>query len=286
MGDPFKPKKSSLSAPSIGQKDNGIAQFLGIIASQRKGEDQSALQSQERGNIGQEIENVRKSLGRDFNPDEKVTINGVQATPNPKLDNAESKAVAGMSVYPGVKKSIMDLIKGGKDKDGVNQPPVFSSQKGLFGIGEGTMPNADRSVRQMAVQQSSPYATFYDKRLQDLQSKSKQLKQLMFDISGATLTDNEEAVLGNAFLFEGKSDEQIMADIESADDLMEAKAKVALGGANAAKTMIPGMTGNSPDPQGQQDPQNSGRIRVRNILSGKTGTISLNSFDPSKYEKV
>ena len=133
-----------------------------------------------------------------------------------------------MAVYPKSKNQIIDLIKGG----------VLSSQKGLLGMGKGVLPGLDRGVRQTLVEQDSPWATSFDDKLQNLQSKAKQLKQLMFDISGATLTDNEEAVLGNAFKFAGKSDEQIIADIETADDLVEAKAKLALGGMNAGREMM------------------------------------------------
>ena len=238
----------SPKAPKIGgSSQNGYEKLQQAVALQSlKDMIKNQSKSKERGNIGQEVLNIKESLGREFNPGEKVSIEGASITPNPKLGSSESKAVAGMSVYPSAKKGIIDLIKGG----------VFDSQKGLIGMGKGVLPNADRTVRQMSVQQKSPLFTSFDSKLQELQSKTKQLKQLMFDISGATLTDNEEAVLGNAFTYEGKSDEQIIADIETADNLVEAKAKLALGGANAGKQMINGLPNdNVTDPPEEQNPQ-------------------------------
>lgn len=250
----LKVRRSSTDAPAIGggrkvSMEDQLMKVIGIklltdsISSQSK--------SKERGNIGEEIKNVERSLGRPFNPGEKISMGDTTITPNPELNESQSKAVAGMSVYPKAKNQIIDLIKGG----------ILSSQKGLLGMGKGVLPGWDRGVRQTLVEQDSPWATSFDDKLQNLQSKAKKLKQLMFDISGATLTDNEEAVLGNAFKFAGKSDEQIIKDIEDADDLVEAKAKLALGGMNAGREMM----GQS---QQQQFPEDEDEIfnRLRNSV--------------------
>lgn len=236
----FRPKSVSLKAPSFGKgADN---QLMAYILSQQKGEDKSNLKSQERGNIGTELQNIKNSLGRDFNPGESVSIDGASITPNPKLDTEQSKAVAASELYPGIKNQAVNLIKQG----------TLNSKNGL--MGSGAFQNADRTVRQFSAEQSNPLGTYYDQDLQRLQSKMQKLKELMFDRGGTALTPTEQSILGSAFILHGKTDQQILEDIGTADSLVESKARLALGGANAARSPIPGMPGYKPDqPQQEED---------------------------------
>lgn len=216
-------------APSF-KSGSGQGNFIErLMYAQSKGMMDAQMKQQERGNIGQDIETVKQQFGGKVPPGTKLNVGGVSAPLNRELTEGESKSVAASRVYPQVKNKVQELIRGG----------VLNSKNGLFNTG--SFPNADRTVRQISAQQKSPLTTAYDPDLQMLQSKMAKLKELMFERGGTALTPTEESILGSAFVLEGKSDEQILEDISLADTLVEEKAKLALGGANAAMSPIPGM---------------------------------------------
>lgn len=241
----FTPKRRSLTAPKMNSGSNAMER---LIYAQSKGMMDAQMKSKQRGNISEDIDVIKGEFGGNIPVGTTYTPGDVAVPLNPKLDNEQSRAVAANEVYPGIKQEVLGLIKGG----------TLGSQKGFLGMGKKVLPDVDRTVRQMSAQSKSPLATYYDPKLQMLQSRLANLKQIMFERSGATLTTNEESVLGNAFKLEGKSDDQIIADIESADALVEAKARLILGGANAARSPIPGMR-NSVGVQNQQGQNLSGQ---------------------------
>lgn len=236
-GPKFNLKKNeSKSLKASGSGSSGsMNPFQMMILKQQmdSGKKEQAVQS-----IPQVMGEVRNSFGGNVPPGTNVKAGDVSFDMNPKLDSEQSKAVAASTIYPGIKNQVMDLIRGG----------TLNSQKGLFGMGSGVMPEADRTLRQYAVENSNPLATYYDPHLQDLQSKIKKLQELMFERGGTALTDTERDILGSAFMLHGKSDDQIINDIGYADSLVEAKSKIALGGSDAARQLmsrspIPGSPG-------------------------------------------
>ena len=142
---------------------------------------------------------------------------------NPKLTESEQSVIGAQETYPQEIETVKELVKKG----------TLSGKKGL--LGSGLFPNVDRTVRQGAAQSKDPLLTYYDRDLQRLQSKLAKTKELMFERGGKALTPTEEGIVGQAFILKGKSDEQILEDIEAADQIIESKARLALGGAAAAQ---------------------------------------------------
>lgn len=202
--------------------------------------------------IGDVIGQVKQGLGK-VPVDAKLHVGdsvSADVNLNPKLDDAEKSVMAANKVYPDIKRDAISLIKKG----------VFNSRKGL--LGSEMFPDADRTVRQMASQQKSPLATFYDKDLQRVQSKLAKLKELMFERGGKALTPTEESIVGRAFIVEGKSDEQIIEDIMDADAIIEEKARLTLGGMNAAIEINPEVDGVEM-PEQQEDDRFSKLQRIK-----------------------
>lgn len=189
------------------------------------------IAKKKRGNIGRDIEMIRQQFGGQIPPGTKFNFEDISVPLNRELSESEAKSVAASRVYPDVKNKVQELIKGG----------VLNSKNGLFNTG--MFPQQDRTVRQFSAQSKDPLLTYYDSDLQMLQSKLSKLKELMFERGGTALTPTEENILGSAFVLKGKNDAQILEDIRLADALVEEKAKLALGGSNAANSPIPGMPG-------------------------------------------
>ena len=216
---------------------------------------QRQFEMEDRANIGRDIANFEQSVGRKARPGEKFSSGGFSVEMNPDLDTEETKSVASAEVYPQFKNKVIELIQKG----------TLGSKKGLFGAGKGILPDVDRTVRQMAAQSGDPLTTYYDADLQNLQSKLNKLKEIMFERGGTALTPTEENILGAAFRLRGKSDNQIIEDIEIADALIQKKSEIALGGANAAGDVTPNPPNQNTFDSGQP-PQEDRSVKLQSVL--------------------
>lgn len=248
-------------APTVNSGDGNYIERL--MYAQSKGMMEAQMKQMERGNISQDVETVKGQFGGKVPPGTTLNVGGVNAPLNRELTESEMGPLAASKVYPKTINSIKDLISGG----------VLNSQKGKGLFNTGIEGNLDRTIRQKSAQSQSPLMTYYDGKLQKLQSNLAKAKELMFERGGKALTPAEISIVGQAFVLEGKSDDQILTDIDAADDIIQAKVGLITGGANSIQEA----------PQ-QQNQQTQGRIRVRNKLTGQTGTISSDKFDKSKYE--
>jgi hypothetical protein len=236
----FKPDNSgSPKAPSFGSSQgNALEMFIAksIIDQQNQSKRTKGI-GEVMGQVTEQFPNGTP-VGSNLNIGENTSVS---VPLNRELNDAETRSVAANELYPGIKDEAIGLVKKG----------VLNSKDGFLGMG--SFKDQDRTVRQVAAQQKSPLATYYDPDLQNLQSKLMKLKELMFERGGTALTPTEEHILGNAFVLEGKSDDQILEDISFADKLVETKARLALGGANAAKV---GAVNEVPDDSGfSQEPE-------------------------------
>ena len=200
------------------------------------------IKRRQTGNAADDIEAIEQQFGGNIPVDTRYDSGNLSFNLNPKLDQDQTKAVASSDLYPQVKKEAIALIKSG----------VLNSKKGTLGLG--IFPGVDRTIRQMSAEGKEPLMTSYDSTLQKLQSKMQKLKELMFSLGGTALTPTEEGVLGAPFILRGKSDQQILEDISYADALITKKAQLALGGANAGKSPIPGSPGYRSQNNQQDDP--------------------------------
>lgn len=228
----------SLTPPKIGGSDNYLER---LMYAQSKGMMDAQMKQQERGNISQDIETVKQQFGGNVPPGTTLTVGGVHAPLNRELTESEMGPVAAGQVYPREIKSIKDLIRGG----------VLNSEKGKGLFNTGIEGNADRTVRQMSAQSQNPLMTYYDPKLQELQSKLAKAKELMFERGGKALTPAEISIVGQAFVLKGKSDDQIIADIDAADDILEAKVGLVTGGANAIDQPQPNQAKSQGDMKSQ-----------------------------------
>ena len=90
----------------------------------------------------------------------------------------------------------------------------------------------------------------------------------MFERGGTALTPTETKILGSAFILHGKTDERILADIDLADKIVEARARLSLGGSNAAMNPnenIDTEVGNNSDLNFEQERKEA----IEKIQSGK-----------------
>lgn len=217
------PSTGGAKVPAMGGGQSaGIASFISMAANQQQNQQTASSIGDVMGQVKEQFPggvpvDTNLNLGKNVSADVKL---------NRKLDESERKEVAGAKKYGDAKNSIISLIK----------KKTLDSKKGLFGTG--AFPEADRTVRQMAVQQKSPLATFYDPQLQKLQSRIKELKATMFDMGGSNLSGGERSILEAPFILEGKSDEQILDDISRADQLVQEKASLVLGGSNQAQQSL------------------------------------------------
>lgn len=248
-------KAQSAKAPSFKQNQSDPnAQATLWLAKQIY--DQN-LKKQEESNIGGNIERIRAQFGGQIPVNTKLKAGNATLDLNPKLDTEQTKAVAASQLYPNIKNQAVDLIKKG----------TLNSKNGALGLG--IFPEVDRTIRQFSVERSNPLTTYYDKDLQRLQSKMQKLKELMFDRGGTALTPTETKILGAPFILHGKSDEQILEDIGTADSLLETKARLALGGSNAAMSPIPGMNQPQPEPESGINIEQERQEAIQRIQNGK-----------------
>lgn len=151
-------------------------------------------------------------------PGSSFTGGGFHLPINPKLTGDEAAAVAAEEVFVPLARKMQEEVKGG----------IFKSPFGNFG----------RTYRQFAGGQSNPGSsllTSYDPKLQGFQSHVKSLRRYIFGEGGKQLTPYEANVVMALIDPVGKSDEQYITDIGETTKLIEAKARIAKGGALAMR---------------------------------------------------
>lgn len=220
----FRPKSSSLKAPSFGGKDTGLGTLLAYMIAQQNGQ-----------KIGQNIQSAEDQLG-DAPPGTTVMAGpkgtSVKKPINQKLTGDEINNIAAKKVF--------NPLAEGLKQDTKNH--VFDSKFGNIG----------RTYRQYAVGQPNALLTSYDPVLQATQGKINSIRRYVFGEGGKQLTPYEANIVNALIKPTGKSDEQYETDLDEALKLINSKAELVTGGMNAAKSPIPGMSGYQP-PQGNQN---------------------------------
>lgn len=167
------------------------------------------------------------------------------------LNESEANAVAGVRSLEPSLKGIEERINSGI----FNQPPIV------------------REFNQFRVDTGNPLLVGGE--MEKLQSDLNSLKtQLPFSAGGKQLTRTEKELVFRKLNTLGKDNDTIVKDLNDAFQLLREKEKLAIQGTGGV------------NPQPTDTTSGSFRIRVRNRVTGQTGTIPDTSFDESKYERI
>jgi hypothetical protein len=117
--------------------------------------------------------------------------------------------------------------------------------------GKGFGGDVERTLRQGITDIGSPMLSSKDTTLQGIQGDFNHLKSLLpFANGGKQLTGTEKDLVFKLLNTAGKSNEQIVIDLDRTIDFFKNKEALTVGGANA----IPGLGNQSPVPGMNQDP--------------------------------
>lgn len=167
---------------------------------------------------------------------------------NPKLTESEQASLSSLETF---EPQVAELGK--------------SVQEGVFTPGGGgVMSNLKRTAEQFAVDQpgkAGRLMTSMNPKLQAVQSDLNSIRRYAFGEGGKNLTVNEKEIVNALLDMTGKADEQILSDHQKALGILRSKAKLALGGANAAQPVTQGQPIQTP----QSSPQ------VGQIVQGADG---------------
>jgi bacteriocin-like protein len=152
--------------------------------------------------------------GGNVPPGTSISVGPVNMPVNPKLTGEEMAAVSAQETFTPISEDIKGMVGGG----------IYDSKLGNIG----------RTARQIAAGQENALFTSHDPKLQAVQGKINSLRRYVFGEGGKQLTPFEAKVVMALITPTGKRDEQIVTDLDEAVKIINSKARLALGGANAA----------------------------------------------------
>lgn len=238
----------------------GIERTQAEIESRRAGiplkQSQAELASQQAQLIGQ-ISNKNENNGGfdsgDMPPGTTLKAGGLNIPINRELNQEEMSAVSGVAALDPIVKDIESMIQQGYMDSKLKNIPVLG--------------DLDRTARQKISDSTNALLSSKDENLQAFQSKLNALrKTLPFTEGGKALSDTEKELVFALLNTTGKSNNQVIIDLNNAMQILRNKETLALGGTNSVGRL------KEDNRQRQAELQNNNVAKQQNInQSYKTG---------------